>query len=144
MSWKAAGNGANWVFVPHPILYNVKTESVSGNFRLSAMTRTLLIEWFKDCSIDHKRVWVASSSRFFFYSAPDLVLRKKKVVNGKNHGAEENDRKIYFSYWNIGAVTEDLTFINSTIFIWRKYIIIIFNLEQFAIVFGLRQGFLIR
>ena len=53
---QAAENGANCVFVPHPILYSVKTENISGLFRLSVMTRTLLMEWFKDFSIDHKSV----------------------------------------------------------------------------------------
>ena len=75
INFRAAENGAIRVFVPHPMLINVKAESVSGHFRLSVMTRTVLIEWFKHFSIDHKRVWVASSSRFFFYSAPDLNER---------------------------------------------------------------------
>ena len=40
INFKAAENGAICVFDPHPILNNVKTESVSGHFRLSTMTQT--------------------------------------------------------------------------------------------------------
>ena len=35
ISSKDPQTARNWVFVPHPILYNLKTGSVFGHFRLS-------------------------------------------------------------------------------------------------------------
>ena len=37
---RAAQNAANCVLVPHPIFFNLKSESVSGHFRFTVVTRT--------------------------------------------------------------------------------------------------------
>ena len=87
---KAAENGANGVFVPHPILYNVKTESVSGHFRLLVMIRTGLMEWSKHFFIDHKRVFrprfgiMKEKSRHFGNIFIDVNFGEKNIIFAKS------------------------------------------------------------
>ena len=50
---------------------------ISGHFRLSVATRTVLMEWSKDFFIDHKRVWGASYSRFFCIAPPIRYNERK-------------------------------------------------------------------